>query len=396
MQPTTDKGNGSTAALERSRSKAKNGRGVMGSLTSHEVDVHDGYVLGRLVRLVREERYNVPVPHALKGEVHRLFAKRNIAYELDQRGEIVDTRLLGRVLVIVLHKDAKIARGIVGLPGTAADEKRQRKLGFTHLTIGYVPKGCRDDTAGPRPEGYDERAFALRFYKPKGGGRHGDEKGGEEVHAVIDELSVLEWIHENGLTALYEAKPLVVNGLLPKTDEQRAEENALAAKMQIAFGRSTVEPHPERDFHRSRLLTRYRNLFRANVEAWDEGGIAKAETRAYEAYRKRVIAEKAAHELASGQIAAQEFFLDDQRSFAYALFNLPGARYIVAVDLEHRFLLIRPLVEDVNGLEQIEVAGRLLTLAGCVSIDWQTFAMFSRGIGAALWQSTFEIDETLN
>ncbi len=391
MQPTIEKSNGSSAALERSRGKARSGRGIMGSLASDEVDVRDVHEGRRLTRLVREERYNVPVPHALKGEVYRLFAKRNVAFELDQRGEITDTRLLGRVLVIVLHKDAKIARGIVGLPGTAADTKRLRKLGFTHLTISYLPKDCRDEAAGRRPEGYDERAFALRFYKPKGGGRHVDEKGGEEVHAVIDELSVIEWIHENDLTALYEAKPLVVNGLLPKTDEQRAEENALAAKMQITF-----QPHAQRDFHRTRLLTRYRDLFRANVEAWDEKGIARAEARAYEVFSKTVIAEKAAPELASGQIAAQEFFLDERRGFAYALFNLPGARYIVAVDVARRDILVRPLAEDVNGLEQIEVAGRLLTLAGCQSIDWQTFSVFTRGIGTTIDTPTFEIDDTFN
>ncbi|WKZ28638.1 MAG: hypothetical protein QY323_03805 [Patescibacteria group bacterium] len=396
MQPTTGHAKGSSSALDHSRHRARSGHGRLAGLSSDGIEAREVTEKGRIVRFVREERYNVPVPHGLKGEVRNLFIKRNSAFELDLHGKIYDERALGRVLVIVPHKDAKIARGIVGIPGTNAETKRLRKLGFSHLTIGWIPPDRREEAAGKRPEGYDERAFALNFYHPKSGGRHAGEKDGELVHEIIDELSVLEWIDENGLAELYTSKPLLANGFLPKTDEQRAEENAIAAKTQIAFGRPALQPHPEHAFHRTRLLERYRTLFRANVDLWDEDALAKAEMRAREAFAKSRVGRKSFDELSSGRIAAQDFYVDERRGFAYALFNLPGARYIVAIDAARKGITVSPLAEDVSGLEQIMVAGVQLTLSGCVQVDWPVFSAYARGIGTVLGTSVFSLDHEFN
>jgi hypothetical protein len=188
-------------------------------------------------------------------------------------------------------------------------------------------------------------------------------------------------------------KALMVNKLLPKTDEQRIEENALAAQAQILFGRPMAQPHAENAFHRTRLLARCRKLCIKNVEAWDEDGLRKAGDHALATYKQSIIGRKMIGELATGDLATQEFFVDESRGFAYGIFNLPGARYIMAVDSERKEFVLHPFREDMSGLEQVEIAGRLLSRAGFRSVDWSAFSAYAQGIGTALGDRMFDLDK---
>lgn len=157
---------------------------------------------GEVRVVVTEDRYDLPVPSALRDRVRSLFVKVNRVEDRQGSG-----RRGGRMLVVTFHEPQG---GIRGLPVSNAQDGKLRKLGFTHVVIQWIPPEARDEAAGAHPAGpYDERAFRIAWFKPRGGHQHADEKGGEVVHEVHDELSALQWIYENDLLALYDVPHLV-------------------------------------------------------------------------------------------------------------------------------------------------------------------------------------------
>lgn len=366
--------------LQRSIAKARSLRG----LKPEQIEIRVEEDRGRATRIVREERHNVAVPNALKGEVHHLFVKCNISFTLADE-TIVDEKVLGQLLVIAFHKSAKTARGITGLPVSKAAERKLRKEGFTHVTIHALPREHRDEVAGDRGVNlYDERRFGISFYKPKAGHRDTDARGGELVEERYDELSVLQWLYENGLEPLFQVRALSGNGLLPMTDEERERKNAIAAQAQMAFGRPMIHPEPEGAFHRTRLLARLTAIHLENVEDWDEEEKHDARLRAVQAFQESVVGRRTAEQFSLGTFSTQEFFLDERRGFAYGIFNLPDTRYIMAADCHRKQFAVQPLPVDMNGNEVLEVFGRRLEGDGFNRINWTTFSSFALGMGLLL------------
>ncbi len=203
---------------------------------------------GGVVRsIITEERFNIPMPPAIDDRVRGIFVKVN--WERAPH-EPTPGRCRSRVLVIAFRNPQG---GIVGLPVRRAEANKLRKCGYTHVTITWLAEDARDAAAGQRPRGYDERAFRIAWYKPRGGHWQEGEKGGEIVHAVHDELSVLEWLTRHNLLALYDIPELRVQGFLPLRDEDRS-----AANMRMLAPGHV--PHPPNTFHAERLLRRIASL----------------------------------------------------------------------------------------------------------------------------------------
>lgn len=202
---------------------------------------------GTVRKTITEERYNLDVPQALRNRVRSVFVKQN---RIETPGS--DTVRGGRVLVITFREPQN---GITGLPVSTAEERRLRKLAFVHVTIEFLPLEIRDAAAGPYLGGYDERAFRITWWKPRSGHRHEHEKGGEVVHGICDELSVLAWLSENDLGTLYEIPRAVKDRLLPMRDEDRDRENALALGL---------VPRAPKSFPRERLGARLASLSTQN------------------------------------------------------------------------------------------------------------------------------------
>jgi hypothetical protein len=276
-------------------------------------------------------------------------------------------RIGGRILVMTFHESQG---GIRGLPVSRAEERKLQKLGFTHVTIAWIPPDVRDDAAGPRPTGsYDERAFRIAWWKPRGGHQHAGEKGGEVVHEVHDELSVLQWIYENDLLALYEVPHLVGQDLLPKRDDDREAENGIAAQAQAFFGRPMGPVHHEAVFHRSRLLARF-------IERYGEQALS-----AFEASER---GKRTAARVAFDAFGAQTFYVSHALGLAFAVFHLPGARFVLRVDLRARTAEVEPMRVDRHGMDEMLAYHRFLTDAAFQRCTWDEFRAHAGGIGTAI------------
>lgn len=318
---------------------------------------------GEVRAVIVEDRYDLAVPAELKVRVRSLFVKVN---RVDDRTG--GNRQGGRVLVVTFHE---AQGGIHGLPVSNAQAGKLRKLSFTHATIQWIPPDARDAAAGERPEGpYDERAFRIAWFKPRGGHQHAGEKGGEVVHEVRDELSVLEWIYENDLLALYEVPHLVSQGLLPKRDEDREAENGIAAQAQALFGRPMGPVHSEPVFHRCRLLARF-------IARSGDAGKALAAFLASER-NKRVEAR-----LAFDTFGAQTFYVSRGLGLAYAVFHLPNARFVLRVNFRQRTAEIEPMRVDRHGMDEMLAYHRFLTDAAFRMCTWDEFRVAAGGIGTA-------------
>lgn len=320
---------------------------------------------GEVSAVVTEDRYDLAVPASLKDRMRSIFVKVNRVD--DRRGS---GRIGGRILVVTFHESQG---GIRGLPVSNAQTGKLRKLGFTHVAIQAIPEASREAAAGTREFGspsYDERAFRIAWFKPRGGHQHAGEKGGEVVHEIHDELSVLEWVYENDLLALYEVPHLVGQGILPKRDDDREAENGIAAQAQALFGRPMGPVHPERAFHRSRLLARL-------IERYgDEQAIA-----AFEASER---GKRNAARLAFDTFGAQTFYVSHARGLAYAVFHLPNARFVLRVDLRARTAAVGPMRVDRHGMDEMLAYDRFLTDASFRRCTWDEFQLVCGGIGTAI------------
>lgn len=318
---------------------------------------------GEVRAVIAEDRYDLAVPAELKPRVRSLFVKVN---RVDDRTG--GNRQGGRVLVVTFHEPQG---GIHGLPVSNAQAGKLRKLGFTHVVIQWIPPEARDEAAGPRLDGpYDERTFRIAWFKPRGGHQHAGEKGGEIVHEAHDELSVLQWIYENALLALYEVPHLVSQGLLPKRDDDREAENGIAAQAQAFFGRPMGPVHPERVFHRSRLLGRL-------IER-------HGDERALAAFEASERCRRAAARLAFDTFGAQTFYVSHGLGLAYAVFHLPNARFVLRVNLRQRTAEVEPMRVDRHGMDEMLAYHRFLTDAAFQRCTWDEFRVAAGGIGIAV------------
>jgi len=320
---------------------------------------------GEVRAVVTEDRYDLTVPSALKERVRSLFVKVNRVD--DRRGS---GRVGGCILVVTFREPQG---GIRGLPVSNAQAGKLRRLGFTHVTIQAIPEASREAAAGPRPAcPYDERAFHIAWFKPRGGHQHAGEKGGEVVHETYDELSVLEWVYENDLLALYDVPHLVGQGLLPKRDDDREAENGIAAQAQALFGRPMGPVHPERVFHRSRLLARLIERYEG-----DPG-------RALSAFEMSERGKRTAARFAFDTFGAQAFYVSHALGLAYAVFHLPGARFVLRVELWQRIATVEPMRVDQHGMDEMLIYDRFLTNAAFRSVTWDEFRVLTGGIGTAV------------
>ncbi|MDO8621933.1 MAG: hypothetical protein Q7R80_01765 [bacterium] len=322
---------------------------------------------GEVRAVVTEERYELTVPPALKERVRSLFVKVNRVD--DRRGS---GRVGGRILVVTFHEPQG---GIRGLPTSRAEERKLQKLGFTHVAIQWIPEASREEAAGTRVFGsssYDERAFRIAWFKPRGGHQHAGEKGGEVVHEVYDELSVLQWIYENDLLALYDVPHLIGQGLLPKRDDDREAENGIAAQAQALFGRPMGPVHPERAFHRSRLLARLIERYEGDSD------------RALSAFETSERGKRSAARFAFDTFGAQAFYVSHAIGLAYAVFHLPNARFVLRVDLRTRIAEVEPMRVDHHGMDEMLAYDRFLTDAAFRRCTWDEFQLVCGGIGTTI------------
>jgi hypothetical protein len=192
-----------------------------------------------------------------------VFVKMNTRFPIE--AEMVGVGIPQCRSLVVVKEDGKIT----GLPLPKAKLKKLH-VGFRHFVIKYDPDQDREWNNNHLSDGreYDEAGFWIGWYKAKGGHRHQDEKGGELVAEFQDELSVLQYLYENGLEALYELDTLTEWGFLPMNDDRRFEEEfAHFSGGQTPSGKFIENPKIYHDFsyHKYRLAQRFRDLYRDTV-----------------------------------------------------------------------------------------------------------------------------------
>lgn len=309
-----------------------------------------------------EERFQVAIPHPLRRRLKSIFVKRNSEMRSNERWDF-DKHVRSMLLVIVFKRPVN---GIENVLVNPAKERKLRKMGFTHVVIKQIPLLARDKVGGEWIPGYDERAYEMTFFKPRGGHRKKGDKGGESVYTICDELSVLQWLHENGLESLYTVEYLTSWGFLPKRDEDRHKYNGMCAKAQAFFGRGP-QPIQERQFHRYRLLKR---LMQLHDE--EKGKIA---------FGRSVIGRRVLEEGLTGLLEWKSYYYSQKHGFAYGVFKLPDARFVMRIDLNARKISIEPLKVDVFGNLEVRAYHDFLTGNGFVEIEEYVFLSITGGIG---------------
>ncbi|MFZ6014795.1 MAG: hypothetical protein ACOYUZ_00350 [Patescibacteria group bacterium] len=337
--------------------------GIKGSVTAvrEEKDPR-----GNVHNLVLEERFNVPIPNAVKDRVQSLFVKRNSTADAERKSRVINVR---SHLLVITFREPQI---ITGLPVSPAKARKLAKMSFTHVTIERLPEEASNKMHGHHDIGeYDERSYRIVWWKPKAGHRRGAEKGGEAVYELCDELAVLQWLYENGLAGLYGHRVLTSWKLLPLRDEDREHENAITAQMQMVFGHLFCQPHEQRDFHRTRLLSRLIKHCGVDQDA------------ALEIFAQTVVGKRARSQIDAGTFASQTFYFSQEMGLAYGIWNLPEARYIMCVDLKGRKAHLEPMRVDAHGLDLMEAYHECLTSEKFEQVEWRTFQSLISGIGTA-------------
>jgi hypothetical protein len=336
-----------------------------------QIEAREERAKGKLVAIVTESRVNLTVPEKLKtGGIKALFVKINTATEVV--GELAgDTAVRSRVLVVVFTRPQN---GITGLP---VRKNKFLKDGFTHFTITSVPKAVRERQGALSEGHYDESGWKITFYKPTSGHRHADEKGGEVVQEFQSELFVLQYLFENGLTALY-GVPLIASwNFLPKRDDMREEENAATAAIQIMFGRPG-RLHPEGSYHRVRLMRHFRDLYRESASDEDE-----LEQKVAEAFAQTALGENIAQRFEEGTFERRTYYLALDNSVAYATHNTVDGQLVVKIDLRARAVKVGLVKRGINGNALMELYDDFLVSQNFRQVSWQEFTAHTAGIGLA-------------
>jgi|GEM_PF-2547078 len=311
---------------------------------------------GHLVGIVCEERFDLKPPYGLGTKIKEIFVKHNSI--LDVQGTTLTSegwRPGGTVLVIVFRD----MQTIMGLPVTEGRVRKYRKMAYTHVAINRMPKSQQSS---------EENDWAIAFYRHKAGRIRDNEKSGELALEVQDELSVLQWLFENGLEELTEISTVQSWKLLPKTDSQREAENAIAAQAQtLGFG---MQQHPEKTFHFFRLLKRIAE--NADGEITDDVKTAYANT---------VIGGRKVTQLQIGGLSPCSFYYSKELKVCYALYTFPEWKYVVRIDIEHRKTTCEPMKTGIDGEPQWVAYHNFLTSAGFQKIPYDAFASLVGGIG---------------
>ncbi len=330
---------------------------------------------GNIVSIIAESRVDIPVPAALKDRgVKEVFTKTNSAVEL-QGESITAEGFRSRTLVVVFKQPQN---GIRGLPVSPAEGRKLRKQGFTHLVITSVPQGARQrEGLDALMQGrYDESGWWLGFYKPTGGHRHEGQKGGELVCDFQSELFVLQYLCENGLWSLYEVPLIASWKFLPKTDEQREEENAAAEQIQALFGR-VQRLHEEHTYHYARLFEHFRDMHRES--AMDE---TELEARAQAALNDTVIGGLRQRRIEDGSYETRAYYLALDESMAYSIHNSRQGQMVVKIDLRTRTVEVGLVKQDLNGLALMGFYDDFLTSNKFREVTWSEFSTYTTGISA--------------
>lgn len=315
--------------------------------------------------VVAETRTDVPIPAALKDLVKSLFTKENATARIRDH-QVVE---LGhsRTLVVVFKKPQN---GIRGLPVRKAEAGKLRKLGYTHAVIQALPEAAKLEV-----EEYGEGGWRLEFYKPKGGHRKSDERGGELVHDTQDELSVLQFLFESDLRALYECPLLTSWKTLPMTDDERERQNGVANMVQALFGRSGGG-HPPASYHRARLLRRFEKLFSDGEPMADE----RARERAREAFEGTKIGQEVIRRFEAGTFEESSFYVSSDTATAYAIHNAADGQYVVKVVVPERSVEIGLVKRDEHGNALMELYDDFLRSSKFHRITAHEYAARTRGI----------------
>lgn len=263
-------------------------------------------------------------------------------------------------LTIVL---ADVQRGIAGMPVPPAAVRALSRVRYESAMITRVPPHVRDGAAGPhRTAAYDERAYCLTLRSPL----HGDAGGGV-VYDVVDELQVLQFLYDNGLTALYAIPHLVTHRLLPLRDEDRLAENTIAQRLAVTFGTSQEWYHAYRTFHAARLRDRLLMVYGGHVE------------RALEALDGTVrggLVPTCTEDAAIGPC-----YVSDWSPIAYCVCSLAHHRVVATYHIMKRILLgIEPIPCDERGAEHLD-GDALMFLSDRTyrAVPWNTFRALALG-----------------
>ncbi|MDO8425353.1 MAG: hypothetical protein Q7T01_02465 [bacterium] len=286
-----------------------------------------------------EHRYNLRVPSALGGHVREIFVKVDRVRTFDQDGRKVRECDVTPKLVIVF-RDRQ--HGVRGMPVPPAAAKRHRRTSFTHAVLQRIPEGARTELAGERTGAYDERGFRCTCFAPAGGQHARGGQHGEAVFDVVDELSVLQFLYEHDLTALYAVPHLASSGFLPMRDEDRMRDNSIAAQIQAAFGATARRNEPP-SFHAYRLYER--------LLTHAAGGDRERTQQAMEgSARGRRFAEPNDPAMLA---ISEQFYASEGLGLAYAVYGYPdGGRFVASYDVHRRELLaIDPIPRDADGVE---------------------------------------------
>lgn len=341
-----------------------------------EIETREETEKGRLKAIVAESRIDLPIPTGLKAKgIKSVFAKINTATEIIGESTGITT-VRSRALVVAF---AQPQNGIAGLPVTRAQARKLRTNGFNHLVITSVPKAAREREqwealANGR---YDESGWWIGFYKPKGGHHHRDEKGGELVQDFQSELFVLQYLYENGLTGLYEVPLIASWNLLPKRDDDREEENAATAAIQMVFGRSG-RLHAEASYHRARLHAHFHDIFREGASDEDE-----LEQKVRQTFAETVIGQSIIRRVEEGTFEHRTFYVSDDNGTAYAMHNTVDGQLVTKIDLRSRSIEVGLVKQDLNGLALMELYDDFLTSQRFRQIPWQEFSARTVGISLA-------------
>ena len=325
---------------------------------------------GQLTNQVMETRFDVPTPQSVRGLIKSIFVKRNVVVEREI-GMRQHGRVRSDVLVIVPRPKARqIVGQISGLPVNDVQAKKLRSCGFTHLTITWIPKAVRHNLfESEEHQGvtFQERSYRLAFYRPKSGHHCRGDKGGQLVHEVTDELSVMQWLFENGLEGLWDSEYLASSGLLPMHDRERKHLMAVAAQMSTAFGVTVGAPKQEQ-FHRARAWARYQQMF---------GDQAK------DRFEQTVIGQQVVGNFKSGTLDIQRFYYAPDMMTAVALYNFKGCRWIVEFDLNERKVNTETMPVDHHGRPTMAEERNFLEGTFFQEVDEPTFRSLTRGMGTA-------------
>lgn len=319
---------------------------------------HETNNKGKITTEVTEEAFDLPMPNGLGKALKTLRIKINRTREIDgpyKGSECVRSFVLSLVF-------RRTVEGLLGLPVSPTRQRKLRKIAYDRVSIEKIPDNKRDELAGPAGSGYDERGWRVNFWKDGHGKRRpGKRFSGRPVHTAIDELSVLEWIFNNGLEALYESPYLIGNRLLPKTDEQRVHEDGVVAGMKLAFGVSTAQPNSESSLHRSRLEKRLIRAFEGD------------ELAALNALSATVIGSRTISREMTQTLPEQKFYLSRELGLAYALYNFPGMRYVMRLDLGKGEVFMEPLRVNKHGTPVMKRYQFFLENAMFQEIPWEAF-----------------------